>query len=266
MSGDPELSKLSASDLNNSENNNKNDENFNDATIRAQQHKRTGSSPSISTTTGQSVYTSAQSNASNATVTRSETDNQSFQSAQPRQSMASERSDQVDSEKSAPKPHADDAASAPAVQPAQFVGAAGGVPVAAPAPSSTTGATKSETSSQTKGVNNAASRSETSSQTKGAGGGDPEKHGKGGDSSSAEGESIDMDDPELAKLNEQQREVVLAQIFTPKRKPVGFLDLWRYATKLEIAFNVIGIITSVVAGALQPAMTIVSLSSSALRL
>lgn len=195
--------------------------------------------------------------------------------------MSSARTEEAerDSEHVAPKPVAEDAPSVPTMPMEQFGGAAQpvGAPTAATAtlaatslpnasahpdttgqaPSATT-ATKKNDSSST--VDNSAdpekaafAKSETSSHTKNASEKGKNGHGKkGDDASSSTDESIDIeDDPELAKLTDQQREIVLRQIQTPKRKPVSFFELWRYATKLEIAFNLLGILTSVVAGALQ---------------
>ncbi|KAK4047990.1 hypothetical protein OIV83_005024 [Microbotryomycetes sp. JL201] len=78
------------------------------------------------------------------------------------------------------------------------------------------------------------------------------------DSSSDSGsEDITMDSPELAKLTEEERKIVFDQVHVDKRPPVKFAELFRFATKFELALNFIGLIAAIVSGATQPLMTVV---------
>lgn len=157
-------------------------------------------------------------------------------------SAAGATNDARDSERVAPRPAADEAPSMPTQTAGQFTG------MAQPTVGMETAADATDADERM------AAKSETSSQTRHHEGDDGTKKKKG-DASSDE-ESVDIDEAELSHLPPEYREAVLRQVFTPKRKPVTFFELWKYATKLEILFDLLGILTSVVAGVLQPLMTV----------
>ncbi|KAM0787890.1 hypothetical protein ACM66B_003940 [Microbotryomycetes sp. NB124-2] len=76
-------------------------------------------------------------------------------------------------------------------------------------------------------------------------------------SSESDSEDITMDSPELAKLTEEERKIVFDQVHVDKRSPVKFFELFRYATKFELALNALGLVAAIVSGATQPLMTVV---------
>ncbi|KAK4053219.1 hypothetical protein OIO90_003993 [Microbotryomycetes sp. JL221] len=88
-----------------------------------------------------------------------------------------------------------------------------------------------------------------------------DKKGRDSDSSSSSSDSdsdeVTMNSPELAKLNEEERKIVLDQIHVDKRPPVKFTELFRYATKFEVMLNGLGLVAAIVSGATQPLMTVV---------
>ncbi|KAI5480306.1 ATP-binding cassette, subfamily B (MDR/TAP), member 1 [Pseudohyphozyma bogoriensis] len=83
------------------------------------------------------------------------------------------------------------------------------------------------------------------------------KSGGSGDKTPTD-ESIEMEeDPEMAGLTDEQRRIVMEQVFTAKTPLVSFFQLFRFNTKFEIFLNVVGLFFAIVAGAAQPLMTVV---------
>ncbi|KAM0748317.1 P-loop containing nucleoside triphosphate hydrolase protein [Meredithblackwellia eburnea MCA 4105] len=81
---------------------------------------------------------------------------------------------------------------------------------------------------------------------------------KGGDGNgNGKDESVDLEDPELSHLTDEQRKIVAEQIYLEKPPPAGLFTLFRYSTKFEVTLNLIGLLAAIVAGAAQPLMTIV---------
>ncbi|GAA6027193.1 hypothetical protein JCM8097_002472 [Rhodosporidiobolus ruineniae] len=65
-----------------------------------------------------------------------------------------------------------------------------------------------------------------------------------------------LENPELAGLKPEHKQVIAEQIAVVRRPPASFTDLFRYHTKLEILMNCVGLICAIAAGVAQPAMTI----------
>lgn len=58
----------------------------------------------------------------------------------------------------------------------------------------------------------------------------------------------DEDDPEMAKLTDEQRRVVAAAVHLEKGKAVGFFELFRFHTRAELALNLVGVVFAIIAG------------------
>ncbi|BGP31976.1 hypothetical protein JCM10296v2_003755 [Rhodotorula toruloides] len=67
---------------------------------------------------------------------------------------------------------------------------------------------------------------------------------------------IALDNPELAHLSPEYRQVIAEQIQVLKRPPATFGELFRFTTKFELLLNGIGVLCAILAGVAQPAMTI----------
>ncbi|KAM0748705.1 P-loop containing nucleoside triphosphate hydrolase protein [Meredithblackwellia eburnea MCA 4105] len=63
--------------------------------------------------------------------------------------------------------------------------------------------------------------------------------------------------PDLSHLSDVQRDIIERQIHIDKRSTVSLPKLFRFATPLEIFFNISGLLCAIIAGAAEPLMTVV---------